>query len=88
MHFAAPLLIILATLASLTMAHDHNDKPKKEPSKEPSCGAPFCARGEAMARAKASILAEHEAKVAAIVIPAATSSVAGAKASSLNWLLR
>jgi hypothetical protein len=84
MHFSTPLLSILATLATLTIAHDHHNKPKKEPSKEPSCGAPFCARGEAMAHAKASILAEHEAKVVAIIIPTATSSVAGAKASSLN----
>jgi hypothetical protein len=47
-----------------------------------------------MARSKASILAEHEAKIAAIAIaiviaiPTAISSVAGAESSNLADLLR
>jgi hypothetical protein len=75
--------MVLAALTSLTMANSGQKEPGKDPSKEPSCGAPFCKQAGARARAKASVLAENEAKMAAIAMPPATSYVAGSKASSL-----
>lgn len=53
MNFFTTILMVLAALASLTMANSDHKEPGKDPSKEPSCGAPFCKRAEALARAKA-----------------------------------
>lgn len=83
MNFFTTILMVLAALASLTMANPGHKEPGKDPSKEPSCGAPFCKRAEALAEAKASVLAEHEAKMAAIAMLTTTSHVAGSEASSL-----
>jgi hypothetical protein len=70
MHFTTPTLIVLATLASLAMA--------KDGAPTNPCGAPFCKRAEAMARIKASVLAERAAGASATATPAVF--VAGAEA--------